>query len=172
LRRSPLLLHHVPSSPFNWVPKDEWDDLLSAPVSLDSSSPSAVSPLVSSSSGEFNVFLFVGSAVSAGWVGGPKPLFVLPLSANLCLGTIGTSKIYIKPCVDNRSCGIPTHATRKAKVEASHFYVHENENKIFSMPKYPTTPFTNEQIAVIFVQVSLSGRMGPFLQERRHGDYS
>jgi hypothetical protein len=53
-------------------PHDKWDELLSAPASSGSSSRSTSSPPASTSSGEFNTFSFVGSAVSAGGGWGVK----------------------------------------------------------------------------------------------------
>jgi hypothetical protein len=123
----------------------------------------------SSSSGEFNSFPFVSSAVSAGGVGGEKPLFLLPHSSTFCLGSIGGTKICVKPCIDGHSCGIPMHASCKGKVEPSHFYVHENEYKIFVTPKYHAGNFSDDQIAAILSQAFTLNEWECFFKNAQEG---
>ena len=50
-------------------------------------------------------------------------------------------------------CGVPTHATRKAKVETFRFYVKENEAKAFLDPSIDSRYFTDEQVAILLSQV-------------------
>jgi len=97
---------------------DEWDAFLTTPSASDPPPP-ALQPTSSSSSGEFNVFTFVGSTVASGGVGGSasnKRAFLLDNADAFCFCNIGGMKICIRACTDGKSCGIPTHGHRKAKI--------------------------------------------------------
>lgn len=129
------------------VSMDPWDFLstsspsgsLPSATSRDSVAPS-LQATSSSSSGEFNAFSFVGAAVAAGTsgnggVGGnEKSLFLLPSKGGFCLGNISGSKFCTKRCVDGKSCGIPTHATRKFRTSSEHVHILETENKALCEP--------------------------------------
>ncbi len=128
------------------------------PVASSSSSLGNVisAPTSSGSSGEFHAFSFVGSSMPAGG-GGQKQLFLFDIKGSVspCLGSVSGLKFCIKDCIDGKTCGVPTHATRKAKVETFRFYVKENEAKAFLFldPSIDSRYFTDEQVAILLSQV-------------------
>jgi predicted nucleic acid-binding Zn-ribbon protein len=76
-------------------------------------------------------------------------LFLLESESNVCLGSISGSKFCLKPCVDGKSCGIPTHATRKARVPTDFLFVMENDSKAFCDPRLDASRLEEEQLAQI-----------------------
>lgn len=153
---------------------DEWDDLLLAPTSSGSSSnqqslrshssaATSGSGEFSASSSAFNAFSFLGSAVSGG---GRKQLFMLPQDSRLCLGSIGGSKFCIKEL-----CNIPTHGSRKAKVDFHTFYLMENDSKVFLQPKLMVGAFADKQIAALIQRTFSQGEWEDFVNSVQNGIY-
>jgi hypothetical protein len=54
--------------------------------------------------------------------------------------------------VDGKSCGIPTHATRKARVLFDHVYILENESKAFSEPRMAIKVLEEQQLKLMLSQ--------------------
>lgn len=157
--RSLAMSSSKPSSkPTLAVATDPWD-LLTPSASSPAPSSGTVSTapslqVTSSSSGEFNAFSFVGAAVSAGSEivsggGNEKSLFLVVEDGGYCLGNISGSKFCTKLCVDGKSCGIPTHASRKARVLFDHVYILENESKAFFEPRLDIKALEDQQLKLI-----------------------
>jgi hypothetical protein len=98
------------------------------------------------------MFSFVGSSVATGGgggtgtqAGGGKRLFWVSSADAVCFGSIGGSKICVRPCSGGKSCGIPTHGSRKAKVVVDAFYVMENDQKIYAEPKLHAVELSDDQ---------------------------
>jgi len=136
-----------PSATLPSDPIDEWDAFITTP-STSNSSPPSLHPTSSSLSGEFNMFSFVGCTVATrvgGNSAGRGKRFLLVTNAEaFCFGSIGGSKICIRP-LDEKSCRIPTHGSRKAKVIVDTFYVMENNQKAYAKPKLHAAGLSYDQ---------------------------
>jgi len=131
---------------------DEWDSLLTPASSGSASSPPSLLPSSSSSSGEFRPFSFVGAAlagrVSGTGSGGPAAgtgVFCLLKDDPRCLGSITGGKFCLKLCDGEDACNVPTHSTRKAKLQIDHFYVKETDSKAFCEPKLSMILLSDKQ---------------------------
>ncbi len=67
-------------------------------------------------------------------------------------GSIGGSKICIRPCSDEKSCRIPTHGSRKAKVIVDTFYVMESDQKAYAEPKLHAAGLSYDQHLLLLSQ--------------------
>jgi hypothetical protein len=131
-----------------------WDALLlpssSGNPAAPSSSPPLLIPSSSSSSGEFNSFSFVGAVLSGGVAGAGGPaagttVFRLLKDDCRCLGSITGGKFCLKMCDGKQACNVPTHATRKAKLQVDHYYIRENDTKAYCDPRLNMTLLTESQ---------------------------
>jgi hypothetical protein len=125
---------------------DNWDALLgSTPTPTLSASSSAVpsglsgsTPTSQASSGEssglFQPFVAIGSAVSVGV--GKKSCFLFSGASpdKLCLGMIGSSKFCLKSCGELNTCGVQSHEVKKFSPAPHDFYLKENEGRAFIKP--------------------------------------
>jgi len=68
------------------------------------------------------------------------------------LGNISGSKFCTKACLDGKSCGIPTHATRKFKASSEHVYILEAETKAFCEPRLEIKVLEDKQLALLLSQ--------------------
>ena len=81
-----------------------------------------------------------------------KSLFLPPSEGGICLGNISGSKFCTKACLDGKSCGIPTHATRKFKASSEHVYILEAETKAFCEPRLEIKVLEDKQLAMLLSQ--------------------
>lgn len=162
------------------VSTDPWELLTpspsgSIPSSGGSSAPSLQAVSSSLSSGEFNAFSFVGAAVAAGegsgGRGNEKSLFLLPTERGICLGNISGSKFCTKMCVDGRSCGIPTHASRKFRASSDHVYILEAETKAFCEPRLEITVLDDKQLALLLSQHFTKEKWTSIIVSMEQGSY-
>jgi len=136
--------------------QEDWDALLipSSSSTQSASSPPLLVPSSSSSSGEFNSFSFVGAVLSGGVAGAGGPaagssVFRLLKDDCRCLGSITGGKFCLKMCDGEQACNVPTHATRKAKLQFDHFYIRENDAKAYCDPKLSLSLLTTDQISYL-----------------------
>jgi hypothetical protein len=142
-----------PSVATDGLDGDAWDMLLS-PSSSSATPPTLRSAATSSSSssGEYNAFSFVCSVLAGGdgnggGGSGGNRLFLLTSESEECLGGISGSKFCLKTCVDGKSCGIATHANRKARLPVDFLFVMENYTKAFCEPQFDASGLAEEQLA-------------------------
>jgi hypothetical protein len=126
-------------TPFVIDDDEDWGTLSVLPPS--SSRPSTTSSVTS---GEFNAFTFVGSAIAGG---GPKRrLWVLKEGLVPCLGKVGANnKICIRPCVEGFDhCGTARHSV-KSQVQPDFAHIRITDNQVYAAPTWNLSSFLEKQ---------------------------
>jgi len=123
--------------------EDDWGSITPTLSSTRSSVPPAST--TSATSGEFNAFTVVGSALAGGG-GSKKALWFLPTDKVPCLGKVGNLKFCVKDKSADGTCGTARHAT-KFRVEADVAYIHSTDNQILGSPVLPIGLFSASQRA-------------------------
>lgn len=136
-------------------PADNWDALLSSFEGLSASEPASspptasltVSTSTSSTSGEFQPFVFLGSSLAEG--GGSKKTFFLTDVIDqeiTCLGMVGGTKFCLKHRTGVGCCDTLSHVKSRFSPEDATLYLKENEIRAWCSPSFAVGMLTRDQI--------------------------